>query len=101
MRSCAGRTRSFASVVRTAPRLQRVPARAQPGLPDAGEREGPAVPEREVERLLAPADFGPLVEPVGRDQAAGAPQRHAEGRLLHRRPGTGVDEAVADFWRPV
>ena len=61
----------------------RRPLGHRPMLPQPGEGERPAVLQPEQPRLLLPAPAGPLVEAVGRDQAAPrAPGGRKEGLAL-------------------
>src|SRR5262249_27396940 len=92
-----GRTSSLAGTVSSARQRRRARGRP-PALPQAGERERPAVPQGEVERLLAAAGLAPLVEPVRRDQAAAAPERMAERWLVRRllpSPSAGLGPTAA------
>ena len=66
--------------------------RHRPALPQAGEGEGRAVPEPEQPGLAGLAFAPPLIEPVGRDQAAAMAEGRPERRLLRGGLGPGVDE---------
>ena len=70
-----------------------------PDLPQPGERDRLAVAPVDEHRLLllAARHRLPLVEPVGREDAAALAERGLERRLLGHGLGPGVDQAVPDL----
>jgi hypothetical protein len=69
-----------------------------PPFPQPGKRERCAVAHLDQVRLFAAAgELPPLVEAVGRDQAAAVLKRLAEGRRRRHGLGSSVDALEADL----
>src|SRR5262245_34692072 len=84
-------------------RLERCPIVAPvPAVPQTGEGEWFAISAAEVPGLLLLARplLLPLEPAVRQDQAAALAEGHAEGGLVGRRLGPGVDEAGLAILRP-
>ena len=102
MRSWIGARSSFAAVVMIVHELDGNAVRGfLPTLPQAGEgkerkRLGPAALEPDAIGPLAVRRRLPLVEAVGRHQAAPRAERGTKGRLFRQPLGARVDQPVAD-----